>query len=66
VQEKKGISSSLHISTPVPAASSQPCLAVQGRITGRRIAEEVLRKSALGARGNKRIAFGQQAVWNAE
>jgi len=49
-----------------PAASTQPCLAVQRRVTGRRIAKEVLRQRASLAGGGKRIAFGQQVSWSAE
>jgi hypothetical protein len=38
---------------------------MQRRVTGRRIAKEILRKCPLAARGNKRIAFGKQSFWNA-
>jgi len=49
-----------------PAALSQPCLAVQRRVAGRRIAKEVLYQRASLAGGGKRVALGQQVVWSAE
>jgi hypothetical protein len=36
---------------------------MQRRVTGRRIAKEILRECPLAARGNKRIAFSQQDFW---